>query len=493
MFRLLRRRDFGAVLLVFVLTTPGSYADTSYDEAQTTQRDIKGDRLGRMELRLGQLEEALRAAGHLSPETGQENLALEPLDRLEQRLTALEKLLGDLAPKLATTSTVGTLSTVGVREPQPVSPTTVPNNSSIGSPHQETKSRRVEDKLRFLPSLSYAGGVLHYGTTEERIQLHAFVDIEYTDAGPDGSRSGVSTFDNHHANLFVRSHLGPNLLGHIEIEYEHSGDTVEIDQAYLEWGALDWLSLRAGRFYTPFGIERLVWYSPTNALVSRPEAMRQIVPGNFYAAGLLALGVLEPFAGDRLTYEIAITDGLGDDALDNRRGSRQTRDNNSSRALSGRLGYAFGRQTEIGASYHHQRYSTDSDLDLTFLGLDFSTRWNGWELRSEWVRAILDEPTSADRPIIDDNELEQEGWYAQLAYSFHWNRELLPELRLISRYDVVDFDRDIQGNDDRRLWSVGFNLLLLDHLRTKFEYQFISEDGPSQDDDAFLFQMVLDF
>ncbi len=468
-----RRRQAGAVLIALL----SLFTARSPAVASPSSNNSEDGRLQRMESRLSALEDMLRAAGHLTPAVP-EGESADRLERLEQRLAALEQVITGLVPTAPAA---------------PDADSKIATASPIVAP-VEVERRMIDDKLRYLPSLSYAGGALHYGESEQRIQLHAFLDLEYIDAGPDGSRSGVSTFDNHHANLFVRSQLGPNLLGHIEIEYEHSGDTVEIDQAYLEWGALDWLSLRAGRFYTPFGIERFVWYSPTNALVSRPEAMRQIVPGNFYASGLLAIGVLEPFAGDRLTYEIAITDGLGDDALNNRRGSRQTRDNNSSRALSGRLGYAFGRRAEIGASYHHQRYSTDGDLDLSFMGLDFSTRWKGWELRSEWVSAVFDTPiVDATEFLPGKGELEQEGGYAQLAYSFQWNRDLLPEIRLISRYDVVDFDRNTTGNDDRRLWSVGVNLLLLDHLRTKFEYQFVSEDGQERDDDAFSFQMVLDF
>lgn len=116
--------------------------------------------------------------------------------------------------------------------------------------------------------------------------IHGFVDLEYIDSGADGSRGGVAGFDSHHANLVFDTNLRSNLSGHVEVEFEHSGDSIEIDQAYIKWAVADWLAFDVGRFYSTFGIERFTWYSPTNQLISRPEPLRQIIPGNFYASSL---------------------------------------------------------------------------------------------------------------------------------------------------------------------------------------------------------------
>ena len=446
-------------------------------------------RVRELEARLAAFEDMLHAGASAKRddpalETSNPPETATLLAALEQRMAALEQMLrSNMAPS----------SSAEPLNPAPAAQVAPAADSFETSPFLLT------DKALFLPSRGHAGGLLHYGEAQHELQFHAFLDLEYTDAESQGSRAGVSTFDSHHANLFLRSYLRPNLLGHIEIEYEHGGDIVEIDQAFLEWAPSDWLSLRAGRFYAPFGIERFVWYSPTNALVSRPTVMRDVVPGNFYATGLQLSGIREVFGQDRFSYEIAVTDGLGEDALRDRRGSRQTRDNNSSRALTGRLGYAFGRHAEIGTSFHEQRYANDSDLDLTFFGLDFTTRLKGWELRTEWVQAVIEEEIFsqpgelAGTNDLGTNDLEQAGWYAQLAYSFLWNRDLAPELRWVTRYGEVDLDRSATGNDNRRLWTLGLNLLILDHLRAKAEYQIVSEDGPSRDDDVFRLQLVLDF
>ena len=341
------------------------------------------------------------------------------------------------------------------------------------------------DNLLFHPSRDYVGD-LHYGVAGGKIDLHAFIDLEYIDSGPDGSRGGVSTFDNHHANVFLRSWLRPNLLAYLEVEYEHSGDVVEIDQAYASWRINPRFNLDAGRFYTPFGIERFVQFSPANALVSRPGVMRQIIPGNFYANGVKSWGILGASdSSSRWTYDVAISDGLGDEALESRRSSRQTRDNNSNRALTGRLSYTFWPYLEIGSSYHTQRYSTVGDLDIDFFGLDVSGRWRGFDFRAEWVEADVD--------TAGGGVHEETGWYLQTKYTRHWDRDLFPSIGLVARLDDLDLDRSAVGNNDIESLSLGLNFEIYDHFRFKTEYQWTDESGPERDNDTLYLQFVIDY
>ena len=413
---------------------------------------------------------------------------LAVLESLDARLARIERHLdpaGDAGPRVASLDA----DTAAARATSRLAAQPSENTATLAMQDEAESSSSgpvtFHDDSLFLPSRGRGGGPLHYGDGSGSLELHAFLDLEYTDAGADGDRAGVSTFDNHHANIFLRAALRPNLTGHIEIEYEHAGDVVEIDQAFLSWAPIAHLTLDAGRFYTPFGIERFVWYSPTNALVSRPQVMRQIVPGNFYAGGLRGSGLFELAGDNRFTYEVAVTDGLGDDALTNRRGSRQTRDNNSSRAVSGRVSWAHWPWFEIGTSVHRQRYADDADLDLAFTGFDIAARYRGFELRAEYVDALIERLLAAD--------LEQDGWYAELAYVFDWDRDFLPQLKLVGRLEEIDLDQSRTDNGDRRSWSLGINAQIYERLRIKGEYQRIREDGAPRDDDAFRFQMVLDF
>ncbi len=215
-----------------------------------------------------------------------------------------------------------------------------------------------------------------------------------------------------------------------------------------------------------------------------------IVPNNFYAQGLMALGTLGKEKRLRFTYEAAVSDGLSDKALDDRRGSRQTRDNNSNRALSGRGGFVLWPWAEVGASYHTQRHSTQGDLGLRFFGMDLSARWRGFELRAERVEARLDRQSATGARLPD---LRQEGWYGQLSYTLQWDRSFLPSLSLVTRCGRVDLDGAVRGGDDQRYWSLGTNARLFEHFRAKLEYRKADEDGPAKENDTFLSQLVFDF
>lgn len=410
--------------------------------------------------------------GLLNPSPVSAQATGEPMTaELERRVALLEAVVERLTQRLAELE--GAPPVVAAAE----------------APAVLTSDRTISgEAARLLPSRSVAGG--SYGLAKVGVSTHGFIDLEYLDSGSDGIRAGVSHFDNHHANIFFGARLRPNLATHLEIEYEHAGDTVEIDQAYVSWQATKSLSVEAGRFYTPFGIERFTWYSPTNDLVSRPVAFRDIVPGNFYATGLRASGVFDgPDAKPRFTYEVALTDGLGAAAATDPRGSRQTRDNNSNRALSARASYVGYPWWEAGVSYHTQTYDNASELDLNFFGLDFAGRFQGFELRGEWLESV------AERWVAGalTTDLEKEGWYGQLAYRFDFDRDAVPSLVLVTRYDEVDLDRSRIGGDDRRFWSVGVNAAIYEHFHLKLEYQFADEKGASRDNDTFLGQVVVDF
>lgn len=338
------------------------------------------------------------------------------------------------------------------------------------------------ERSTLYPSRGWLGSFA-YGDQDITVDVHGFINFEFVDAGPDGARGGVSTFDGHHANLFFDVLLRENLRSHIEVEFEHGGDSIEIDQAFVSWGVTDWLTIDAGRFYAPFGIERFNWYGPVNKFVSRPLPFRQIIPGNFYQEGVKVSGDIKISEEFRVTYEGSLSNGLSSLADTSRRSSRQTRDDNNNKALTGRVAAVLWPWVEVGASIHSQKYGADQDL--TFIGLDLAARWQGFELRTEYVTADL------DRPVIDD--LGQDGWYSQLSYRFDLEREMLKSLTVAARFDQIDLDDDLTGNDDQRRWSLGTNFEIYEHFHAKLEYQLASESGTSLNNNAWLAAVVVDF
>ncbi len=460
-----------AIAATCVLLATGMAPEAAADEDLAAAVRALADQVAQIQGRLAALE--ARDAGDPDPEPAVSGVSIqEELEGVADGVESLEaRLVGAQTLDLATEI----------------------DNKDSGAVAARSAPRTARAKSAYLPSRGWLEG-MHYGSDELDIQFHTFLDSEYIDSGPDGSRSGVSTFDNHHANFFVTAELRENLRAHSEFEFEHSGDKVEIDAALIEWAPRDWLTLTAGRFYTPLGIERFVNYSPTNTLVSRPQPMQQIVPGNFYANGLMVAGNLSAGERSAFTYELAISNGLGADAVTDRRNSRQTRDNNSNRAVTARFAFAPHANLEFGASHHSQSYDDSGRLGLELTGFDLAGRWSGWELRGEYVEASIETAFAEDADSVSPApDLEQDGWYGQLGYTYNWFRTWLPTLTLVTRYDSVDLDAATHGANDQDFWSLGINGVIHDHFRLKAEYRMAGEDGPPKDNDAFLSQFVIDF
>ncbi len=370
----------------------------------------------------------------------------------------------------------------------------------LAEQHQEDESFESEigsERSDFHPSRSWRK---LYGISDIRVDVHGFINLEFIDAGPDGSESGHPTFDLHHVNVFVDALLHPNLRSHVEIEFEHAFEDVEIDQAFLAWGIADWLTFTAGRFYAPFGIERFVWYPSVNHLVSRPTAFRQIIPGNFYQHGLMLSGDVGPSDQLRFTYEVSVSNGLGgtefeSDPLTSRRSSRQSRNINTGLAVTGRLAAVFWPWVEVGASVHHQKFRrTGGDPELLFLGADTAARWQGFELRAEYVYAKLDRAglaTSDTFAAFFTTDLYQAGWYAQLGYTLDVDCRFLESTLFVARVGQIELDR--HASDEQTHLSLGAAFEIYQHFRIKTEYRFAFENGPSMDNDAFLAGFVVDF
>jgi len=278
-----------------------------------------------------------------------------------------------------------------------------------------------------------------YGSRATVVSVHGFMHFRYSER-----EDTDPTFDLHHANLFFGADIGDYAQAWVELEYEHAGEEIELDQAEMRF-FLGEVTLAAGRFYAPFGIERRTWYSTERHTESRPDAFRYVVPGNWYETGV-RLDTTREVGDWRLRAELGLTNGLDADADTDVRASRQTRDNNGSKALIGRLGLAPSGQLDLGLSGATMAYDGDDTID--FLGVDAEYVRGPWLLRAEAVRSMVADPAG---PVGD---FEREGLYLLAS------RELLEDgdeehgLRLSGRYDLLDGNDRVVDDQDFSAWTL---------------------------------------
>jgi hypothetical protein len=351
----------------------------------------------------------------------------------------------------------------------------------------------------------------------------AYYGFEERSVAPAASTSGSlsdlypqSSFDVTDLSLFVGIPIGSALYTVAEIEYEFGGEEIDLDQAFVEWDLQreQRLAVRLGKFYAPFGIERFYQNAPRNPLVDRPSPYIHVVPGTYSETGVELLGGLGLLEGPELAleYELALMNGLGADLWDSARDARQVSDNNSSKALGGRLGLEIDRWLELGTSALVGDYD-DSDEDrFRFLGADAQAKWGPLGLRAEYVYSHLELPDVVDalgtpcsdvRPLCPglvppltalDGSMVRRGWYAEATWTTKPRAmRLIDELTWVLRYDVLDEDDSVTDLLDARRISAGLMLVPLPHFRMKLQYEITDEDAEEFDNNALLLEGSVDW
>ncbi|MBI3811818.1 MAG: hypothetical protein HY283_06400 [Nitrospirae bacterium] len=362
----------------------------------------------------------------------------------------------------------------------------------------------------FFPWTGYAQvmGVkgLQYGSPDSFAEFHGFISLEFMDFqkdGPSGNEvgaPGTSTFDLHNFYFNAIAKVRQNVTIFGEVEYEHGGGEINLDRAFIDWGlAEDYLSVRLGKFYSPFGLDLRDYQAPTRKLVSRPLMADALLFNEWTEVGINAYGQIKPRPVG-FTYDIALVNGPGDvdkngmpllasDLLSEQ--SRQNRDNNSSKDIVGRISVPvdLGAGTvELGGSWGGGRYSSKGapeNLDFSLTGVDAEFRMAGVLLRSEYVKRKADFPGNVT--------VNSKSYYVQASYRVGFNQNGLNYLEPVVRYDSLDPDTGISKNEMTET-SFGLNYSPYAHMVIRSEYQFNSEkQTPHLKNNGYLLQAVVDF
>lgn len=342
---------------------------------------------------------------------------------------------------------------------------------------------------------------LPYGSSSTFAEFHGFLNLEYLDYEQEGSRSGNSTYDQHYFYFAAIARIRQNVTAIGEIEYEHGGEEIKVDRAFIDINLLrPYVNVRAGKFYAPFGLEIREYQSPVRKTVSRPLMTRQLMFNEWTETGLNLYGSA-PAGPLTLTYDVAMANGPGDndgdadtipDIYEFTSGdvqALQNRDNNSNRTVIGRFGANFAPAgLDVGVSGAGGRWTdTGSEsLDWQQIGADAKFSMMGIDVRGEYAKRSVDLPSGAG-----SSELEMDGYYAQAAYRIMLDLPNVYYLEPVVRYDAIDPNTDTDDDETTQL-SFGLNYSPWSHVVVRTEYQMTDED-PKKDNDGLLFQLVVDF
>ena len=279
-----------------------------------------------------------------------------------------------------------------------------------------------------------------------------FLLTGYGSAGYEDRRGKNSTFTGSFNPIFLW-HLNERVFFESELELEFDGNaaTVNLEYANLSYLLNNYVTIKAGKFLSPFGIyaDRLhaAWI---NKLPDAPLPFGHTGIAPFSELGVQVSGgfklgptkwhyALYASNGPRLNLGTDEPDEAGVLHFDN------NTDLNNSKAVGGRIGFLPIPQLELGYSVQTGKVAADRNIRATLQALDLSyvqdADWlNGtFDVRGEWVWSDVGRTTFdaggelGFGPLTFNNK--RNGGYVQLAYRpSKVKQEVLKNFELVGRW-----------------------------------------------------------
>jgi phosphate-selective porin len=340
-----------------------------------------------------------------------------------------------------------------------------------------------------------------YGSPASFAEFHGFLNVNYFDFNNELGSAPPSGLELRDFYLSAKSQLRQNITVFGEIEVEQG--TFKLDRGFIDLHLIPALNIQFGRFFTPFGIDKVVSIQPPfNKLVSIPLPLGELGYEDWSDVGVEAYGQfsMKPaFVG----YQLAVMKGPAGltetDLLDT--------ENNRNKMVYGRVKAgrltSEGTRLDVGASAGYGKYDDASQNIIRLFGADAILNWMGFDLRGEYMVRSGDDATAANLcrgsntpTACTPARANAEGYYIQLSYLLLKNLPNIYSLEPVVRFDKSDLADHFGPTDPdttRRRVTVGLNYAPYDHFHIKGEYQFIKNDGTDLHNDGMMLAVAADF
>lgn len=286
-------------------------------------------------------------------------------------------------------------------------------------------------------------------------------------------RTENSQFKVTHFHPKLSASLGRRGSAYIEGCFTHPRVGTQAEQAWVEFNMAETLNLQGGRILVPFGHWNVIHDVYDHKTISYPllyvgheeteiellGGPAPIVSTGYSDIGALLYGSVWLSGDDQLWY--------GGYAVNGRFGStdiewldlwNNQEDNNSNKALGGRLIYSRGDNLTAGASYQTGRFDPDNRFRYHMTGFDVYYRIAGrYNLRAEWVRNPVDSPVRG---------YTKTGWYAMLDFPLSKQDELVVSVAGLRRHPA-------QRVENIAAYTIGVNRRLTESLKLKTEFSYL--------------------
>jgi len=310
------------------------------------------------------------------------------------------------------------------------------------------------------------------GSWADKTSIGGYGELHYNNGIKDNSGDDYNEIDLHRFVLTVGHEFTDSIRFFSEIEFEHDGEEVEVEQAFVEFDLQDNLQARGGVFLLPVGIINETHEPTTFYGVERNDVESIIIPATWWAGGAGINGYFD----NGISWDLAVTEGLkmdttGDNAFRVRSGRQKTSEAEANDlAYTGRLKYTGIPGLELAASINYQTDASQDGGD----GLDEGILYEAHAIYQKGpfaLRALYAQWDFDGSAVKLNGNDEQSGWYIEPSYK-PWEK-----LGIYARYEDVDAELNTDRNNRFDQWEVGANFWPTEDVVLKVDYRSRNYDS----------------
>ncbi len=320
-----------------------------------------------------------------------------------------------------------------------------------------------------------------------QLQVNGYLSFQYQ-KGESASAVHQGEFDNARAGLFFSGLIERVFDYNLEVRYD-SPDLFSLQEAWVGYRPSDSFHLKVGLYLVPFGTYNTASRPYQTPLIQPPLAQAALFPESWRDLGGLVEGKFGMFK-----YDIYLGNGLRE-GLDLSAG-QQFGDNNTNKAVGGRLSLNLSRGFDVGGSYYRGKFDDPGQRNLTLYALHAGWVTEGFRILYEYDNARIANPAGFAKgeakghlvlATLTWGRLSPVVSYQKLDYSdpFH-GTGFSPAAGLLGTPGA-----GIAAADSR--WTVGAMYAPVDAVMIKVEYDINREKAAEIKNNVFLAQVALHF
>ncbi len=356
----------------------------------------------------------------------------------------------------------------------------------------EKQDKREPDKLkREAESETQERGAISglWGRVTEQVELKGYVEAHYNNPEFGSMKRSDPARADLHRLVFGLEYAFTDLLKfEIEVEFEHGGAEIEVEEAFLNYQLTPELAFLAGGLLLPVGMINADHIPTRFYSVERPSMDHLLVPSTWMEPGVGVFGQLPDEGLFAWLYAVGGVEASGFTSLEGIRGGRGAGRESKADDLAvvARVVYsplqdprltfegmgvpddpalAFGASAYWGRA--DQGEPALSGVAVSLLEADVRFQALGFDLRAQAARTTVRKAGRVSAFVGETVGDVMQGWYAEAAFHLFWLLfpedvpHLADDLVVFLRYEDIDTTRSVADgflrNDaaDRRVWVAG--------------------------------------